>query len=109
MTAHVTDRIIAAINEKDIPGILAVCEEADRALTGKCRFAEGEYWRQFVEFDFQQFFKYLEAGGSPITTVKLSDEQSKLYIESEEGGYLVYIWAPETVADAYEKIWNRMK
>ena len=88
---------------------MAVCEEVDLALTGKCRFAEGEYWRPFVEVDLKRFLEYLDEGGSPANTIKLSDEQSKLFIEAEKGDCAVYLWAPEAIADKYEEIWNRIK
>lgn len=109
MAEKTVEKVIEAVKNRDMETLLGVLEEADRELTGACRFAKGEYWRQFVEIDFQRFFAMLDNNEDSINAVKLGDEQSKIYVNSTKGEMTVYLWCPEEVADAYEKIWERIK
>lgn len=109
MTNGITDRVTKAIQERNIEVLLAVLEEVDRALTGTCRFASGEYWRQFVTVDFERFFAMLDAGEDARNSVKLADEQSKFIIDSTKGVIALGIQCPDEVGDAYAATWEKIK
>lgn len=109
MAEHTTQKVLTAIQNRDLETILKALEDADRELTGQCLFAPGEYWRQFVEVDFQRFFKLLDKGGDAINSVKLGDGRSKIYISFTGGKGNVYINCPEDVGDKYEAIWKRIQ
>ena len=109
MAEKTVEKVREAVKNRDMETLLGVLEEADRALTGACRFARGEYWRQFVEIDFQRFFALLDEGGDAINTVKLGDEQSKIYVNATKGEITVYIQCPDDVGDVYEATWEQIK
>lgn len=109
MGSSITERLTAAIQERNIEKVLLVIEEADRTLTGKCRFAPGEYWRQFVTVDFERFFAAIDKGEDCRNSVKLGDEQSKFIVDSTDGVLEFGLYCPEDRGDAFEAIWEKIK